>query len=484
MQEEQRSVIILAAGSGSRLKSSLPKVFHKIANLRLLDHVIKASSEINASPIITVLNPNYESFKSEINANIIKAYQPVPNGSADTVKFAMDKLPNSNTGWIYILYGDIPLITPESLNGMYEVAIKNANTGVVVLAFDAGNNTSLGKLEVATKEGTIKRIVEAKDLTEKDQTVPLCNAGLLIRRDVLNNLLYKITPSEVTKEFYITEIVRLAYEEGLDCRYYVSSKEELSGANTREELATLERYFQERMRKKFMNEGVSLIAPETVFFSYDTVIENDAIIYPYVVFGRNVRISSHAEVGPFCVLDGAEVKSAQVGPFSRLRPGAEIHNKAKIGNFVEVKNSVISEGTKVNHLSYIGDSNVGENTNIGAGTITCNYDGFKKYKTEIGKNVFIGSNSALVSPIKIQDGAMIGAGSVITFDVDRDALAIARGRQKNIKNWAKVFRTNRSESNAKNKTSSQQNGNFGLRKMAEEFLNNFKVIENQHKEAE
>lgn len=473
---EQKSVIILAAGYGSRLKSALPKVFHKIANLRLLDHVIKASTEINADRIITVLNPKYENFESEISSDVIKAFQPIPNGSADTVKFAMDKLSDLDNGWVYILYGDIPLITPESLNGMYKTAIENPNTGVVVLAFDAGKEQNLGKLELANKEGTIKRIVEAKDLTENDRTIPLCNAGLLVRKDVLDNLLYKIIPSKVTNEFYITEIVNLAYQEGLDCRYYVSSKEELSGANTREELATLERYFQERKRKQIMDNGVTLVAPDTVFFSYDTEIESDVTIYPYVVFGKNVKISSNAEIGPFCALEGSNVRSAQVGPFSRLRPGAEIHDGAKIGNFVEIKKSIIKEGTKVNHLSYIGDSNVGEGTNIGAGTITCNYDGFKKYKTDIGKNVFVGSNSALVAPVKIEDGAMIAAGSVITENVDTNSLAIARGRQRNIENWALSFRASHSKEKSDSVSSSNQNQNLGLRKMAEEFLKNFKEI--------
>jgi bifunctional UDP-N-acetylglucosamine pyrophosphorylase/glucosamine-1-phosphate N-acetyltransferase len=483
---EKRSVIILAAGYGSRLKSSLPKVFHKIGGLSLIDHVIKTASEISADEIVTVLNPKYKDFQPEVNENIIKAFQPIPNGSADTVKFAMEKLSPSDSGWVYVLYGDIPLISADSLNKMYDVAVSNPNTAVVVLAFDSGKDQNLGKLELAEKEGTIKRIVEAKDVTEKDKVIPLCNAGLLIRRDVLNKLLYKIEPSEVTLEFYITEIVRLAYEKGFDCRYCEASKEELSGANTRAELATLEKYFQDRMREKIMDKGVTLVAPETVFFSYDTEIENDVTIHPYVVFGKNVKIKSGAEVGPFCVVEGAEVRSAQVGPFSRLRPGSEIHDGAKIGNFVEIKNSVINEKTKVNHLSYIGDSDLGKNTNVGAGTITCNYDGFKKYRTKVGENVFIGSNSALVAPVKIADGAIIGAGSVITKDVDTNSLAIARGFQRNIENWAVNFRIERSNSDQKPKNSKSQttklNKDLGLRKMAEEYLKNFKEITKSRKE--
>ncbi len=481
---EKRSVVILAAGYGSRLKSSLPKVFHKVGGLSLVDHVIRTASEISADEIVAVLNPKYEDFQSEINENIVKAFQPIPNGSADTVKFAMEKLSPSNDGWVYVLYGDVPLISPDSLNAMYDIATANPNTAVVVLAFNTGKDQNLGKLELAEKEGTIKRIIEAKDATEKDKTIPLCNAGLLIRRDVLNNLLFKIEPSEITHEFYITEIIRLAYEAGFDCRYYEAFKEELSGANTRSELATLERYFQDQMREQIMEKGVTLIAPETVFFSYDTEIGNDTTIHPYVVFGKNVKIKSGAEIGPFCVVEGAEVKSARVGPFSRLRPGSEIHDGAKIGNFVEIKNSVINEKTKVNHLSYIGDSDLGKNTNVGAGTITCNYDGFKKYRTEIGENVFIGSNSALVAPVKISDGAIIGAGSVITKDVDSDSLAVARGFQKNIENWAVNFRVKRSNSIQKISKSRSTNisENLGLRKMAEEYLKNFKEITISKKE--
>ncbi len=475
---EEKTVIILAAGCGSRLKSSLPKVFHKIGGLSLLDHVIKSASEVLPEKIVAVLNPEYENFHSEIDEGVVKAFQPIPKGSADTVKFAMNSLSPSDSGWVYVLYGDVPLITAESLKAMYNVAVSNENTAVVVLAFDSGKDQNLGKLEIGEKSGTIKRIVEAKDLGREDNVVPLCNAGLLIRRDVLNRLLYKIEASEATGEFYITEIVRLAYQSGFDCRYYVSSKEELSGANTRAELATLEKYFQDRMREKMLDNGVTLVAPETVFFSYDTEIEKDVIVYPYVVFGKNVKIKSGAEIGPFCVVDGSAIKSAQVGPFSRLRPGSEIYDGAKIGNFVEIKNSVVREKTKVNHLSYIGDSDLGKNTNIGAGTITCNYDGFRKYQTEIGEGVFIGSNSALVAPVKIEDGAVVGAGSVITKNVDTNALAIARGFQKNVKGWAVNFRVKHSSvvngsENLKSRSSISV-GSLGLRNLAEEYLKNFK----------
>lgn len=439
-KKEKKSVIILAAGDGSRLKSTTPKVFHKIGGLALVDHVIKTSKDIQADEIVAVLKPKYKDFQSAVCNSIKKAFQAIPSGTGDTVKFGLEQLSKSEEGWVYVLYGDIPLVSAESLLAMHELAMDYKDTAVVVLAFNPGANHNLGKLEPADKPGTIRRIVEAKDTNKNDDLIPLCNAGLLIRRDVLNKLLYKIQPSQITNEVYITEIVRLAYESGFDCRYYEASKEELSGVNTRQEMAFLEACFQEKMRLKFMDNGVTLVAPETVFFSYDTDIEKDVTIYPYVVFGENVKLKSGAEVGPFCVVEGTTIHQATIGPFSRLRPGSEIHSGAKIGNFVEIKKSKIKEKAKVNHLTYIGDSTIGQNTNIGAGTITCNYDGFQKFHTEIGDNVFIGSNTALVAPVTVEDGAMIGAGSVITRDVNAQALSIARGTQRNIENWAHQFR--------------------------------------------
>jgi bifunctional UDP-N-acetylglucosamine pyrophosphorylase/glucosamine-1-phosphate N-acetyltransferase len=244
-------------------------------------------------------------------------------------------------------------------------------------------------------------------------------------------------PSAVTGEFYITGIVRMAHEAGYLCRYHQGNTEELAGANTRAELALLERYFQNKMREKCLNSGVTLVAPETVFFSHDTVVEKDVLIHPYVVFLENVHLKSGAEVGPFCVVERSKVACAKIGPFARLRSGNEIENGAKVGNFVEIKNSVVAENVKINHLSYVGDSEIGKNSNIGAGTITCNYDGINKHKTFVGENVFVGSNTALVAPVRVCDNATVGAGSVITKDVEDGDLAIARGIQRNIKNWSR-----------------------------------------------
>ena len=436
------SVIILAAGNGSRLKTSTPKVLHKIGGLSLLDHVIGASKGINPNKIIVVTKPNFALDQLKFAKDIEVAIQKEPKGTGHAVQCGLsaycDAAKTEENDWIFVLYADIPLISSETLQKMLDIATLNKKNGVVVLAMSSEGAKNLGKLEPAEEQGTIKGIVEAKDAENYNtELLPLCNCGLLIKASLLKKFIGEIKSSEATGEIYITEIVKIAYENGYVCRYYESGTNELSGANTLAEMAVLERNFQNIMREKFMANGVTLVAPETVFFSYDTQIESDVVVQPYVVFGENVRVKRGAVVGPFCVVEGADIREAQVGPFSRIRPGSEIHDGAKIGNFVEIKKSVISEKTKVNHLTYIGDSFVGKNTNIGAGTITCNYDGINKHKTNIGENVFVGSNSAIVAPVKIHDNVTIGAGSVITKDVPENSLAVARGLQKNIENWSK-----------------------------------------------
>lgn len=438
---KSNSAIILAAGDGSRLKSSTPKVFHKVGGLSLLDHVIRAVKSAGMNDISVVIKSQYLKYSLEFGEYVTKAFQEIPRGTGDAAKCGLTALKNLNEGLCYILYADIPLVSPITLLNMAEIFAIFEKTGVVVLAMDQSGTKNLGKLVAGDKEGTIKAIVEAKDAEmSSEKTLPLCNSGLLVRKSLLTQMLEKIQPSPISGEHYLTEIVELAYEAGYECRYHEASAQELSGANTREELAQLERNFQNFMRKKIMDSGVTLVAPETVFFSYDTEIEQDAIIYPYVYFAKNVHISSGAEVGPFCVVEGASIKSATVGPFARLRPDTIIDDGAKIGNFVEIKNSEIHQGAKVNHLTYIGDAEIGKRTNIGAGTITCNYDGFKKYRTKIGENSFIGSNTAIVAPVEIADNTTIGAGSVVTKNVAVGELAIAREKQKNIPEWTTKFR--------------------------------------------
>lgn len=431
------SVIILAAGNGSRLKSNTPKILHKIGGLALLDHVIRTSKKIEPDEIIAVLKPEFAVDQLKYGADIVVAHQKKPLGTGHAVQCGLDACENaSSEGWMYILYADVPLITAETLQNMLEIAEKSPKTGVVVLAMDSSRSENLGKLASAEENGTIKAIIEAKDAKNYEgNLLPLCNCGILVRKSLLKSLVGQIKPSPVTNEIYITEIVQMAYERNYTCRYYQADSVELSGANTATEMAVLERNFQDMTRRRFLENGVIMTAPETVFFAYDTEIEPDTIIRPYVVFSEGVHVKRGAEIGPFCVIESAEIGNAQVGPFARLRPGAQIKDGARIGNFVEIKNSVISEKTKVNHLTYIGDAFLGKNTNIGAGTITCNYDGVHKHKTTIGDNVFVGSNTALVAPVEVADSTTIGAGSVITANVPKGNLAIARGKQRNIEGW-------------------------------------------------
>lgn len=431
------SVIILAAGDGSRLKSSTPKIFHKVGGLSIIGHVLKTAQEIS-DDVVIVLKPSYRDYEIEFSGNTARAFQEKQLGTADATICGFKHLKHQDDGWVFVLYGDIPLVSADTLRSM--LSMQNTDASIVVLAMNSENSVGLGKLEPAEESGTIKGIIEAKDASKHDNVIPLCNAGFMVKKSVLREFLPKIKPSNATGEYYLTDIVKLAYNGGLKCRYYQGEVEELSGVNTRAELATLEKYFQKKKRHEIMDNGVTLISPETVFFSYDTEIEKDATIYPYVYFSTGVHISSGAKVGPFCVVEGAEIMKAQIGPFSRIRPGTKVLAEAKIGNFVEIKNSEVGEKSKVSHLSYIGDCKIGENTNIGAGTITCNYDGFNKHKTQIGDNVFIGSNTAMVAPVEVEDGAMIAAGSVITQKVSANELGIARGRQNNIPEYANKFR--------------------------------------------
>lgn len=454
------SVIILAAGNGSRFKTSTPKILQKVGGLALLDHVLKASRSIfqnkyddngeievrNSSQkprIVVVTKPDFSMAQLRYADSVFQAFQPDQKGTADAVRCGLEALKdqeqNSNH-WVFVLYADIPLVSSETLQNLLKIGISCDKTGAVILAMNSEGNKNLGKLEESEAgDGTIKAIVEAKDadVNCSKKLLPLCNCGILFKKSLLDRFINSIKPSAVTGEIYITEMIRILYENGYKCRYFEADSRELSGANTLSELAVLEKNFQEMMREKFWENGVKMIAPETVFFSYDTKIEPDVVINPYVIFEEGVSVKRGAVIGPFCVVEGAEIKAASVGPFARIRPQSEICDGAKIGNFVEIKKSVISEGTKVNHLSYIGDSLVGSGTNIGAGTITCNYDGKNKHQTQIGREVFVGSNTALVAPLKIGDGVTIGAGSVITEDIPDQNLAVARGRQKNIEGWKK-----------------------------------------------
>ena len=342
-----------------------------------------------------------------------------------------------------VLYGDTPLLRPETLSKVRTALDTGAD--VVAIGFEAADPTGYGRL-LMDKDGALVGIREHKDASDAEKAITLCNSGILAFRSggALKKLLAAIDNKNAKSEYYLTDAVALAHADGLQARMVQSDEEEVRGVNSRSELAAAEAIIQRRLREKAMENGASLVAPETVFLSADTVIGKDVIIEPNVVIGPGVVIEDGATIKSFCHLERAHVGPyATVGPFARLRPGAKLAKNAHVGNFVEIKQSDIGEGAKVNHLTYIGDSSVGAAANIGAGTITCNYDGFEKHRTEIGAGAFIGSNSSLIAPVKIGEGAYVGSGSVISKNVEPDALALTRAPQEEREGWAAKVRARR-----------------------------------------
>jgi len=441
MQKVSVSFIILAAGIGSRMQSAKPKVLHKVANRSLIKHLLdkiyKLQTKIVLNKIIIVLGHEFKLVQKKIQITypeIIFAKQKKQLGTADAVLSAKKYIKN-DLGKTVILCGDAPLISSNLLKKL----INNSNSGALgIIGFRTENPYGYGRI-VKGKSGYIEKIVEQKEASSVEQKIKLCNSGILIgKTSFLMNLVSNIGYNKNKKEKYLTDIIQIARNKNENVKLFIGNETECMGVNTREDLAMVEKEIQKDLRKKAMNKGVTLIAPETVFFSYDTKISKDVIIGPNVVFGPKVKIEAGVIIEAFCHLEGVTIKKgAKIGPFARLRPGTLIQENAKIGNFVEVKKSVIKKGAKVNHLSYIGDSDVGIDTNVGAGVITCNYDGVNKNKTVIKEKVFIGSNVSLVAPVKIGTGSLVGAGSVITKDVPDKTLAVERNKQVNIKKRSK-----------------------------------------------
>lgn len=430
--------VILAAGQGTRMKSDLPKVLHPVANWPMIRHVTEACKALQAERIVVVIASDAKAVQEAV-APIPCAVQPEAKGTGDATKAAAKELKDFR-GDILVLCGDNALVTPEALQQMRD---KRAETGaaVVVAGFEPQDNTPYGRL-IRDQTGLLKAIVEAKDAMEEQKAIRQCNAGIMLFDSAhLWSLLEKLQPNNAKKEYYLTDTVELARKQGLTCAVAMMAEDEVCGINTRVELAEAEQLMQQRLRRRVMLEGATLLDPATTYLSADTKIGRDVVIGPNVFIGPGVEIADRVTVHAFCYLEQAKVESgAQVGPFARLRPGTLIGEQAKIGNFVEIKNSSVGKGAKVPHLSYMGDANIGAKANIGAGTITCNYDGFRKSHTHIGVETFIGSNSALVAPVSVGDGAYVGAGSVITIDVPANTLAVARGRQSNIEDWARRYR--------------------------------------------
>lgn len=433
--------IVLAAGEGTRMKSRRPKVLHPVAGRSLLGHALSSVVQAGADSVAVVIS----SERPEVGEEALKlmpgvriATQHERRGTAHAVLAAKEAL-TAGHDHVLVAFADTPLVRPETFAALRDALAGGA--AVAVLGFEARDPNGYGRL-VESDRG-LEAIVEHKDATAEQRAITLCNAGLMaLSGEHALAILEAIGDDNAQREFYLTDAVAIARARGLGAVVFRAPESEVQGVNDRAQLAAAEAEFQRRKRHAVMLGGATLIAPETVFFSFDTEIGQDVVIEPNVVFGPGVSVADGAVIHAFSHLEGAVVGAqASVGPYGRLRPGTRLAEKAKVGNFVEVKAAEIGPGAKVNHLTYIGDASIGAAANIGAGTITCNYDGFIKSRTTIGANAFVGSNSALVAPVTIGEGAIIGSGSVITRDVAPDALALGRGQQVEKAGWAKTFRT-------------------------------------------
>ncbi len=427
------ATIILAAGKGARMQSDTPKVLHPLGGVPMLHHAMATATTLDAARLIVVTGHGGDAVAKEALAfspGVTIVQQGSQNGTGDAVAQTKEALADFN-GDVIVLYGDTPFVRRETLQKMLQ-ARKNGGD-VVVLGFEAENPGKYGRL-IVNAQGTLDAIVEAGEATQTQLDITLCNSGVVCAdARVLFDLVAKLTNDNGSGEYYLTDIVGLARSGGLNPGVVTCDEAETFGINSREHLADAEAVFQAETRLKMLAGGVTLTAPETVFFARDTTIGRDVTIAPNVVFGPGVTVDSGAEIRAFCHVEGCHIaKNATIGPFARLRPGADIGERARVGNFVEIKESVIGQDAKVNHLSYVGDAEVGPRANIGAGVITCNYDGIAKFKTSIGADAFIGSNTALVAPVVVGDSAMTGSGSVISKDVPEGALGITRDKQHNI----------------------------------------------------
>lgn len=423
------SVIILAAGQGTRMDSDLPKVLHKLGAVPLVLHAMRTAQQLQPVETVVVVGHGGADVarvvaQEDDRARVVTQERQLGTAHAvDQARAVLDGVP----GDVVILYGDTPFIRPETLAAMLEARKQH---DLVVLGFETADPGRYGRLVTAGSE--LQRIVEFKDATAQERAITLCNSGVLCgSRAQLFNLVAQVGNANAAAEYYLTDIIALGRAQGLRAGVVLCPEAETLGINTRAELAAAEASFQARARALAIKDGVSMLAPDTVFLAQDTALGRDAVVEPYVVFGEGVTVESGAVIRAFSHLEGCHVSAgAVVGPYARLRPGAELAENVRIGNFVEIKNAQIDEGAKVNHLSYVGDAHIGAEANLGAGTITCNYDGVFKHHTEIGAQAFIGSSTMLVAPLRIGAGAMTGSGSVITTDVPDGALALGRARQE------------------------------------------------------
>ncbi|MEH3121482.1 MAG: bifunctional UDP-N-acetylglucosamine diphosphorylase/glucosamine-1-phosphate N-acetyltransferase GlmU [Sphingomonas phyllosphaerae] len=438
MSSRKIAVVVLAAGKGTRMKSDLHKVLHPIAGRPMLLHLLASAATLSPERTVVVTGAGREQVEAAVTPLGAKiAVQAEQLGTGHAVMQAREALAGF-TGDVLILYGDVPLVRAETMRAMLDRLDGEDAPAVVVLGFRPADAGAYGRLIVAEGGDRLDKIVEYKDADAAERAVTLCNSGLMAARgELLFDLLARLGNDNAAGEYYLTDVVELSGAAVV----VEASADEVTGVNSRGELAAVEAMWQQARRAQAMADGATLIAPETVWFAHDTVLGRDVTVEPNVVFGPGVSVADGATIRAFSHLEGATVGArADVGPYARLRPGAVLAETAKVGNFVEIKKATVGVGAKVNHLSYIGDAEVGARANIGAGTITCNYDGFFKYRTVIGEGAFVGSNSALVAPVSVGAGAIVGAGSVVVRDVTADSLALARGRQEERDGWAKRFR--------------------------------------------
>ncbi|HEX8840715.1 MAG TPA: bifunctional UDP-N-acetylglucosamine diphosphorylase/glucosamine-1-phosphate N-acetyltransferase GlmU [Sphingomicrobium sp.] len=442
MTDQRRfAVVILAAGQGTRMRSDTHKVLHPIASRPLLLHLLDRVDGLGAEKRIVVVGKGRDQVEVALTGrDVTIAHQAEQKGTGHAVQQAASALEDYD-GPVLILYGDTPFVEAETLRRMLDRLDGDGGPGVVVLASCPADPAKYGRI-ILGEGDRIAKMVEFRDATEEERAVRLCNSGMMaVRAKDLFRWLAEVGNDNAAKEYYLPDIVNIAAAEGREAVVIEGDPYETAGVNSRAELAHLELEWQRRRREQALHEGATLIDPESVWFAYDTKLGRDVTVEPHVVFGPGVEIADGATIKAFSHIDGALIGAkANIGPFARIRPGTRLADKAKVGNFVELKMADVGEGAKVNHLSYVGDAEIGAKANIGAGTITCNYDGFGKYRTVIGAGAFIGSNTALVAPVTVGEGAIVGAGSVITENVEPDSLAVERTEQKGIAGWARRFR--------------------------------------------
>lgn len=436
-------VVILAAGLGTRMKSDLPKVLHPVAGKPMIRWSLDAVAPLGPARTVIVVSPGQDRVRDAVADVAEIAIQDRPLGTGHALKAARAAIEplTERGGTVLMIYGDTPLIGAETLRRLVETRESAENPAAVVLGFEAADPALYGRL-ITDADGALERIVEARDASPEELNVRLCNGGMMaLDGSVVLDLLDRLGNDNAKGEYYATDLIGLARADGRGCAVVRCDENEAMGVDSRAGLSRAEDVMQRRLRARAMDGGVTLIGADTIFLSHDTVLGRDVVVHPSVVFAPGVTVGDGVEIRSFCHLEGAVVdEGAQVGPFARLRPGARIGAGAHIGNYVEIKNATVEPGAKINHLSYIGDASVGAAANIGAGTITCNYDGFAKHHTAIGAGAFIGSNSALVAPVSIGAGAMVGAGSTLTEDVPADAIAVTRAEARTIKGGAARFR--------------------------------------------